>query len=100
MRVLVLGGTGSIGSPTVRRLIERGHDVWALARSDNSSSKLAGMGATPVAGNIASPERWIARLPLLDAVIHAACDFNSLKLRVAVLLLLQSFLKHSFVEIR
>jgi nucleoside-diphosphate-sugar epimerase len=35
------------------------------------------MGATPVAGDIASPERWIAGLPLLDAVIHAACDFNS-----------------------
>jgi nucleoside-diphosphate-sugar epimerase len=71
VRVFVLGGTGSIGSPTVRRLIERGHQVWALARSEGSAAKLAEIGATPVAGDIASPERWIARLPLFDAVIHA-----------------------------
>jgi nucleoside-diphosphate-sugar epimerase len=77
VRVFVLGGTGAIGSPTVRKLIERGHEVWALARSEGSASKLAEMGATAVAGDIASPERWIARLPQLDAVIHAACDFNS-----------------------
>lgn len=77
MRVFVLGGTGSIGSPMVRGLIGRGHEVWALARSDSSASKLAQMGAAAVAGDIASPERWIARLPLLDAVIHAACDFSS-----------------------
>jgi nucleoside-diphosphate-sugar epimerase len=77
LRVFVLGGTGAIGSPTVQKLIERGHQVWALARSDSSGSKLAKMGATPVAGDIASPERWVTRLPSVDAVIHAACDFNS-----------------------
>jgi nucleoside-diphosphate-sugar epimerase len=77
VRVFVLGGTGSIGAPMVRKLVEGGHDVWALARSDGAASKLAETGAMPVAGDIASPERWIARLPLLDAVIHAACDFNS-----------------------
>jgi nucleoside-diphosphate-sugar epimerase len=77
VRVFVLGGTGSIGSPMVRKLVERGYQVWALARSENSASKLAEIGATVIAGDIASPERWIARLPLLDAVIHAACDFNS-----------------------
>jgi nucleoside-diphosphate-sugar epimerase len=71
VRVFVLGGTGSIGSPTVGALIKRGHEVWALARSDGSASKLAKMGATAVAGDIGSPERWIARLPLFDAVIHA-----------------------------
>ena len=77
MRVFVLGGTGSIGSPLVRKLIERGHQVWALARSENSTSKLAEMGATPIAGDIAMPAQWVPRLPPLDAVIHAACDFNS-----------------------
>jgi nucleoside-diphosphate-sugar epimerase len=77
VRVLVLGGTGSIGSPTVRELIGRGHDVCALARSDASAAKLAGLGATAIAGDIASPEPWAAQLPRLDAVIHAACDFNT-----------------------
>ncbi len=77
MRVLVLGGTGSIGSAVVRELVRCGHDVWGLARSNASAAKLVEFGATPVAGDIASPERWAGRLPLVDAVIHAACDFNS-----------------------
>lgn len=76
MRVLVLGGTGSIGSPTVREFVKRGHDVWALARSDVSVAKLGESGATPIAGDIASPELWAGRLPHVDAVIHAACDFG------------------------
>lgn len=77
MRVFVLGGTGSIGSPTVRGLIKRGHDVWALARSNASARKLCEAGATAIAGDIGLPERWAARLPHVDAVIHAACDFNT-----------------------
>jgi nucleoside-diphosphate-sugar epimerase len=77
LRVFVLGGTGSIGSPIVRELIERGHEVWALARSEASASKLREGGATAIAGDIAAPERWTARLPLIDAVIHAACDFGT-----------------------
>ncbi len=77
MHVFVLGGTGSIGSPIVAQLIKRGHNVWALARSDVAAAKLAECGATPVAGDIASPEQWVARLSRIDAVIHLACDFHS-----------------------
>jgi nucleoside-diphosphate-sugar epimerase len=75
VRVFVLGGTGSIGSPIVRELVNRGHDVWALARSDSSAAKLARAGALPVHGNIGSLERWVSGLPPVDAVIHAAGDF-------------------------
>jgi nucleoside-diphosphate-sugar epimerase len=77
LRILVLGGTGSIGSAVVRQLIARGHAVLGLARSDASAAKLAGFGATPFRGDIASPEAWTGRLPQIDAVIHAACDFDS-----------------------
>jgi nucleoside-diphosphate-sugar epimerase len=77
VRIFVLGGTGSIGSALVRELIKRGHDVTALARSDVSAAKLSEFGATPVAGDIASPQRWTTRLPPVDAVIHAACDFST-----------------------
>ena len=76
MRVLVLGGTGSIGAPVVRALVGRGHDVVALARSDRSAARAVGLGANPVAGDIATPERWRQALPPLDAVIHLACDFD------------------------
>lgn len=77
MRVLMLGGTGSIGAPIVGELNKRGHNVLALSRSDIAAAKLVNSGATPVAGDIASPERWAARLPVIDAVIHAACDFST-----------------------
>lgn len=77
MRVFILGGTGTIGSAVVHELVRRGHDVCGLARSDTSAAKLGEWGATSLAGDIATPEQWAASLPLVDAVIHAACDFNT-----------------------
>jgi nucleoside-diphosphate-sugar epimerase len=75
--VFVLGGTGSIGSAVVRELVRRGHQVHGLARSDASAKKLAALGATPLPGDIASPERWAGTLPQVDAIIHSACDFSA-----------------------
>ena len=77
MRVLVLGGSGFIGTAVVRELIARGHAVIGLARSEASGAKLAGLGAQPLAGDIALPGSWATTLPALDAVIHAACDFDT-----------------------
>ena len=77
MRVLVLGGTGSIGAPLVRTLVARGHQVTALARSDRSARRLAELGAAPIAGDIRTPEAWTAAVSAIDAVVHAALDFAS-----------------------
>ena len=77
MRVLVLGGTGSINAAVVRALVARGHQLFGLARSGASAAKLAQLGATPIAGDIGFPEPWAGNLPQLDAVIHAACDFKT-----------------------
>jgi nucleoside-diphosphate-sugar epimerase len=77
VRVFVLGGTGSIGAAVVSELVRRGHGVCALARSDGAAAKLRLAGAAPVAGDIASPERWAGRVPEVGAVIHAACDFGT-----------------------
>lgn len=77
MRILVLGGTGVIGSAVVGKLIARGHAVLGLARSEASATKLASLGAVPFHGYIESPEAWTAQLPQIDGVIHAACDFDS-----------------------
>lgn len=76
MRVLVLGGTGSVGGPVVRAIVKRGHEVLALARSAASAQKVVAFGAQPVPGNIRRPEEWLQALPAVDAVIHAACEFE------------------------
>jgi nucleoside-diphosphate-sugar epimerase len=77
VRVLVLGGTGSIGTPVLRELVRRGHDVIALVRSERSAKKVAELTAMPIAGDIGTPEQWISALPTLEAVIQLACDFDS-----------------------
>ena len=49
-RVFVTGGTGVIGTALVTRLLERGDEVVALARSDAASRTLEARGATVVRG--------------------------------------------------
>jgi uncharacterized protein YbjT (DUF2867 family) len=56
----------------LREIVRLGHDVVALARSDGSASKIAKLGAVPIAGDIETPEKWIGNLPLLQTVIHLA----------------------------
>jgi nucleoside-diphosphate-sugar epimerase len=76
MRVLVLGGTGSIGSPIVRTLVKRGHEVLGLARSEAAAKTLHTCGARAIPGNIRRPKEWLGSVPQCDAVIHAACEFD------------------------
>lgn len=76
MRVLILGGTGTIGAPLVRELLRSGHEVTALARSADSARKVASAGAIAVAGDISAPEYWIDSLLSVDAVVHAAAAFS------------------------
>lgn len=76
MRVLVLGGTGSIGGPVVRTLVKRGHKVVAVTRSHASAQKVTTFGARPIPGNIRRSEEWLGALPPVDAVIHVACEFE------------------------
>lgn len=75
MKVLVLGGSGSIGSAILSALLARGHEVIALARSEASAGRVAGLGASPLAGDIRAPEPWSGVLTEVDAVVHAAATF-------------------------
>jgi len=48
MRLMIAGATGAIGRPLIRCLRERGHAVFALARSPESARAVAASGAEPV----------------------------------------------------
>ena len=56
MRILVTGGTGFVGAHMIPKLVENGHNVFALTRSASSDGKLRVLGATPVRGDLENPE--------------------------------------------
>lgn len=48
MRVMVIGATGAIGTPLVKELRERGHDVIGTSRSSSKFEQLRALGAAPI----------------------------------------------------
>ena len=76
MRVFVTGGTGTIGSPVVVELLENGHDVLALARSDSSAQALKRAGAEVLRGALGDLEVLQAGVAQADGVISLAFSPN------------------------
>jgi nucleoside-diphosphate-sugar epimerase len=72
MRVLLAGGGGAIGVPLTRLLLEAGHDVVALTRSDRSHDRLRALGAEPITADVLDQEslRSALRGVRADAVVH------------------------------
>jgi nucleoside-diphosphate-sugar epimerase len=79
MHVFITGGSGLIGSAVVRELLDNGHTVLALARSDSSEAALKSAGAATVRGGLADLDAVRAGVAKADGVIHLAFsnDFSS-----------------------
>lgn len=79
MNILVTGGTGFLGSHLIPMLLDRGHTVCGLARSDASRQALETLGAAPISGNLRNSAQLRDALgPVqIDAVFHLAAEIAS-----------------------
>jgi nucleoside-diphosphate-sugar epimerase len=76
MKVFVTGATGFIGSALVPELIQAGHKVLGLTRSEKGAEALANAGAEAHPGTIENLDSLRAGAAQSDAVIHLAFNHD------------------------
>ncbi len=76
MKAFVTGGSGFIGQQVVKKLIENGYEVFALARSGQSTAVLQALGCTIVPGDITDVASMREGMAGSDVVFHIAAWYK------------------------
>ncbi len=79
MRVFVTGASGHIGSALVPELLEAGHQVVGLARSDVSAARLAAAGADVHQGDLDDLDGLGKAAAAADGVVHLAFKHEAMR---------------------
>lgn len=76
MRVFVTGASGWIGSAVTDQLLNHGHKVVGLARSDESAAALEAKGATAHRGSLDDLDSLASGAAATDGVVHLAFNHD------------------------
>ncbi|HXW43872.1 MAG TPA: SDR family oxidoreductase [Streptosporangiaceae bacterium] len=79
MRVFVTGASGHIGSALVAELLDAGHQVVGLARSDGSAARLSAAGAEVHRGDLDDLDGLRKAAADADAVAHLAFKHEAMR---------------------
>ena len=73
MKILIIGGTGLIGSYLLPKLVKNGDDVYALTRDEKKIDRIKNLGAYGILGDIRNPHTFKKELPdKLDIIVLIA----------------------------
>lgn len=76
MKALVTGATGFVGSAIVRKLLDQGYSVRALARPGSDRRNLDGLEVEVVEGDLTDPLSLRRAVASCRALFHAAADYR------------------------
>jgi len=81
MKIFITGATGYIGGSVAARLMQHGHQIVGLARTDTAAEALRQRGIEPYAGGLNDHGRLRGIAGRVDAVINAASSDNAFVVR-------------------
>ncbi|MEV5839607.1 SDR family oxidoreductase [Nocardia sp. NPDC052112] len=79
MRIFITGASGHIGSAVIPELLDAGHEVVGLARSNESAATLVAAGAAVHRGDLDDLDNLRAAAAAADGVIHLAFKHEAMQ---------------------